>query len=162
MSEQLELIEFKSTGLGAYFGGSPPEQYCDSLDDVPKLSGPVMFRSAVLVLPPWDYGIIAAAYNAANWRWSMNTAEIAEYWRLRVKPSDQWERYRKEHEHGTIPSADRIRTEVEEALVEIRAAGDYVLTGGYIVFRSISGKLGLVLDSQIGMHYKAIKDQQAK
>jgi len=134
-------------------------EYVDSLDDVPVIKGPLVYHRAYLILPPYNWEWIAAAYAAANWEWTMTAEERIEFWKVRPKTGDNITDYLTEVRHGIIPSAERIRATIERAFDEhrINPKAEWGLSGGYLTFRGLSGRLGFFLEDTLGEHYSRIK-----
>jgi hypothetical protein len=132
---------------------------CDDREDVPELSGPIMPRAGCMLLPPVDLPRLAHAYSAANWGWSMT----AEQWRekLAAMPRmDQTAEVVCYYHSSVVPSPERLAAALIDHIQTVSRSSkvsDYSQGGGLLVFRSKSGRLGLIVECPLGEHYAKLK-----
>ncbi len=148
-------LESQRSGAGAC------SEFCGDLADVPPLPRMFMSEPVYLILPPYNWDLIAKAYECAAWRWSMDNDDRKEFWRDRKK-TESIADYLLEMDHNVIPSAARVQRDIESLFADMRHRPSDGMTqsGGCMVFVSKTGKLGLFLDAVLGEHYKRLKDAQ--
>ena len=123
--------------------------FCSDLADCPKLRGPLMGGKRGLIVP--DYNRLARAYSDANWKWNISTEKWSK--RKAIEPDGgdivRW------MDAGESPSAEDLRSEVAQMVERLdETPGCYVMFGGLIIFRTLSGGVGCALDWLLVEHYK--------
>lgn len=132
---------------------------CDSVEDVGPLN--LLFGGPVgMVLPPWDCTLLSEAYHAANWGWYLRLQDKERFWLGKVKPSDPSEAYYAEMGQGYPPDPSRVKEALTDKIRQCVHGAENVQGGGMTVFRSLSGRIGLLLDTPIFSHYAQIKKER--
>ncbi len=133
---------------------------CARLDDAPDLSGPLMPSRMTLLLPPVRFDLLAQAYDAAQWGWSLSMEDRQAYYARQEPDKTKEELLIGSMLETKIPSPEDLAAVITrdvQSMSTLTRPGDYTQGGGLLLFRSRSGRLGLAVHSPLGEHYARLK-----